>query len=234
MVRLVLVPRKNCSRECRRSINEPSLAKAGYICWLVCTYTASSVSPSVSEWIPFCGSSQFSWETLCWGLGRNDTIRLLLDDQKQIYSQNSTKAQVYQISLRIWGCIIYKVTVLHVTGTHRWKGKPSPEDVSVFLYKERTEIQRCDLPKHKKLLGDQESEPDLLSWSLLSVITTKLSFLPSLLLSLVSLLFVCKFSPSLSFTRSHYLKNRWCVKMFLLPWLYSCPQQTMSTWLPTS
>lgn len=46
-------------------------------------------------------------------------MSLLLDDRKQIYSQNSTKAQVYQISLRILGCIIYKITVLRVTGTHR-------------------------------------------------------------------------------------------------------------------
>lgn len=45
------------------------------------------------------------------------------------------------------------------------KKKPSPEEISAQMkcstvsHKERIEVQRCDLLKDEKPLGDQESEP---------------------------------------------------------------------------
>lgn len=76
---------------------------------------------------------------------------------------------------------------------------------SSLLCKER-ELKYEDVTcsKSRNIWVIKKMNSDLLSWSLLSVITTKLCFL--LLLSLVSLLFLYRFSPSLSFTGIHYFK----------------------------
>lgn len=217
----------------------------GYICWSVCNYSASCVYSSFSGWVPVHGSSPLSDTT--------DPALRAWEKWRHPMLERRSVDRIVQKHI-----CAYQISVYNIRMPYAWHNCATCNAYAQVM-KRKAQIRKkfqCiwNIPpfctnrelKHKgakwlaqiharNLWETKKVNPDLLSWSSLSVITTTPSFLPTFLLSLVSLLILFKFSPTFSFTRNHIFlkKGNWNVKM-PSRWLYSLSQQSIPTWLPTS